>query len=89
RAHENLTAQVTKAYGVKPTAKPRPNGAKPAAASREVVPTLGSVPAADGNDDTDDSEFAWLDRLGNSDVEKYEAELAKLSDEKRERYLAE
>lgn len=89
RAHENLTAQVTKAYGVKPTAKPKPNGAKPAAASREIVPTLGTVPAADANDDTDDGEFAWLDRLGNTDVEKYEAELAKLSDEKRDRYLAE
>lgn len=89
QAHENLTAQVTKAYGVKPTAKPKPNGTKPAAASREVVPTLGTVPAADASDDTDDGEFAWLDRLGNSDVEKYETELAKLSDEKRERYLAE
>lgn len=89
RAHENLTAQVTKAYGVKPSAQNKQAGAKPAAAAREVVPTLGTVPAADANDDADGGEFAYLDRLANSDVEKYEQELAKLSDEKRDRYLAE
>lgn len=89
RAHENLTAQVTKAYGVKPNAQAKPNAGKTTAAAREVVPTLGTVPAADASDDTDGGEFAWLDRLSNSDVEKYEQELAKLSDEKRDRYLAE
>lgn len=89
RAHENLTAQVTKAYGVKPSAQNKQPGAKPAAAAREVVPTLGTVPAADANEDGDGGEFAYLDRLANSDVEKYEQELAKLSDEKRDRYLAE
>lgn len=89
RAHENLTAQVIKAYGVKPTAQNKQPGTKPAAAAREVVPTLGTVPAADANDDSDGGEFAYLDRLANSDVEKYEQELAKLSDEKRDRYLAE
>ncbi len=89
RAHENLTAQVTKAYGVKPSAQNKQAGTKPAAAAREVVPTLGTVPAADASDGTDGGEFAWLDRLANADVEKYEQELAKLSDEKRDRYLAE
>ncbi|MBP2564631.1 cell division protein FtsB [Agrobacterium tumefaciens] len=89
RAHQNLTEQVTKAYGVKPSAQNKQPGTKPAAAAREVVPTLGTVPAADANDDSDGGEFAYLDRLANSDVEKYEQELAKLSDEKRDRYLAE
>ncbi len=89
RAHENLTAQVTKAYGVKPAAQNKQAVTKPAAAAREVVPTLGAVPAADANEDGDGGEFAYLDRLANSDVEKYEQELAKLSDEKRDRYLAE
>jgi len=89
QAHQNLTDQVSKAYGVKPSAQNKQVVAKAAAAAREVVPTLGTVPAADGNDDTDGGEFAWLDRLSNSDVEKYEQELAKLSDEKRDRYLAE
>ncbi len=89
RAHQNLTEQVSKAYGVKPGAQNKQAGTKPAAAAREVVPTLGTVPAADTNDDTDDGEFAWLDRLANKDVEQYEQELAKLPDEKRERYLAE
>ncbi len=89
RAHQNLTAQVSKAYGVKPPAEIKKADAKTAAAAREVPPTLGTVPAADTNDDTDDGEFAWLDRLANKDVEQYEQELAKLPDEKRERYLAE
>lgn len=89
RAHQNITEQVSKAYGVKPTAQNKQTGAKPAAAAREVVPTLGTVPAADPNDTDGGGEFAWLDRLANADVEKYEQELAKLSDEKRERYLAE
>ncbi len=89
RAHENLTAQVTKAYGVKPSAQNKKTDPKAAAAAREVVPTLGTVPAADANDTDGGGEFAWLDRLANADVEKYEQELAKLSDEKRERYLAE
>ncbi len=89
RAHENLTAQVTKAYGVKPNTQAKANAGKTTAAAREVVPTLGTVPAADASDDADGGEFAWLDRLANADVEKYEQELAKLSDEKRDRYLAE
>ncbi len=90
QAHTNISSQLEKAYGVKKTAskqetpKPNQNGA-----SRQVPPTLGTVPAADGNDADDGGEFAWLDRLANSDVEKYETELAKLSDEKRERYMAE
>lgn len=90
QAHTNLSSQVEKAYGVKKTAakqdapKPKPDGT-----GRQVPPTLGTVPAADGNDADDGGEFAWLDRLANSDVEKYETELAKLSDEKRERYMAE
>ncbi|ASV44776.1 hypothetical protein PP899_gp16 [Agrobacterium phage Atu_ph08] len=89
RAHENLTAQVTKAYGVKSGAQNKKTETKAAGTAREVPPTLGTVPAADSNDDTDDGEFAWLDRLANKDVEQYEQELAKLPDEKRERYLAE
>lgn len=88
RAHQNLTEQVSKAYGVKPAAQGKPNGGKTAPAAREVVPTLGRVPAADPTETTDGGEFAWLDRLAG-DTEKYELELAKLSDEKRERYLAE
>ncbi|OCJ67665.1 hypothetical protein A6U97_02795 [Agrobacterium tumefaciens] len=86
RAHQNISEQVAKAYGAKPAAQAKP---KAAAAAREVVPTLGTVPAADANDTDGGGEFAWLDRLANADVEKYEQELAKLSDEKRERYLAE
>ncbi len=86
RAHQNISDQVSKAYGAKPAAQAK---TKAAAAAREVVPTLGTVPAADANDTDGGGEFAWLDRLANADVEKYEQELAKLSDEKRERYLAE
>ncbi|KQZ96835.1 hypothetical protein ASD74_06150 [Rhizobium sp. Root564] len=90
QAHTNLSSQVEKAYGVKKAA-PKQDTPKPNASGtgRQVPPTLGTVPAADANDADDGGEFAWLDRLANSDVEKYETELAKLSDEKRERYMAE
>jgi len=90
QAHTNISSQVEKAYGVKKAATkqdtPKPNAS---GTGRQVPPTLGTVPAADANDADDGGEFAWLDRLANENMEKYETELAKLSDEKRERYLAE
>lgn len=90
QAHTNISSQVEKAYGVKKAA-PKQDTPKPNASGtgRQVPPTLGTVPAADANEADDGGEFAWLDRLANENMEKYETELAKLSDEKRERYLAE
>ncbi|KIP99087.1 hypothetical protein RU07_20670 [Agrobacterium tumefaciens] len=89
KAHENITSQVEKAYGVKKAAPKAEAKTPAAAAARQVPPTLGGVPSADVSDTDDGGEFAWLDRLASADTEKFETELAKLSDEKRERYMAE
>ncbi len=89
RAHEQIAGQVRKAFGVDVTApKPKDPNPKPAAPKREIPPTLANVPTSDITDADDGGEFAYLDRLATQDVEKYEAALAKMSDEARERYLA-
>ncbi|MCA1490105.1 hypothetical protein I6F11_04125 [Ensifer sp. NBAIM29] len=91
KAHEIIDKQLREALGDSaggkkdPAAKPQ-NG-KPAP-KREIPPTLANVPAADITDAEDGGEFAYLDRLANKDVEAYERELGKLSDDKRDRYLA-
>lgn len=61
--------------------KPK-KGAKP-----QAPPTLGKLPAADVTE-TENSKYAALDKLMEQDPERYEAELAKMSDEERDRYLA-
>lgn len=58
---------------------------KPAKQARNVPPTLGKVPAADTTS-TDDGKWAWLDRLADSNPEKYEAEIGKLSEAEFEQY---
>lgn len=88
QAHENLRSQVSKAYGVEGKAPaPKPN-ATTTAPKREIPPTLGGLPAADATDADDGGEFAYLDRLANQDIEKFETAIAQLSDEKRDRYLS-
>jgi hypothetical protein len=92
QAHRTIDAQMRKAMGLPPEETPRqesktdpaakkPAGRKPLA---DIPPTLAQVPAADITD-TDGGEFAHLDRL---DGEKFEAALARLTDEQRDRYLA-
>ncbi len=93
-AHKAIDAQIRKATGQAeptptPTPKPNTTPAAKTAAKREIPPTLAHVPAADITDaDGDNSKFAWLDRLADQDAEKYENELAKLSEAEREQYLA-
>lgn len=53
----------------------------------EIPPTLAKVPAADTTD-VANSKFALLDRLADTDPVRYESELAKLSEEEADRYLA-
>lgn len=87
KAYDNWATEL----GIKPA---NDNGQQKAPDKKEpekkpkqgVVPTLGAAPAADAND-TDDGEFGWLDRLAESDPLRYEAELMKMSDAKREAYL--
>lgn len=83
-AHKQVDARMRKAYGIPETPTP---AAKKAAAKRDVVPTLGGLPAADMTPTDGDGEFAGLDRLAAKDPAAFERELAKLSDEQRDRYL--
>ncbi|MGL4860510.1 MAG: hypothetical protein ACRC5A_12410 [Enterobacteriaceae bacterium] len=52
----------------------------------EIPPVLARVPAAEIND-TDDGQFAALERLSETDPLSYEDKLATLSEAERERYL--
>lgn len=98
QAHKAVEAQVRKflgqpdpepgkdagAAGAKKAGDSKPAGKKPLA---EIPPTLAGVPAADITD-TDGGEFSHLDRLADTDPEKFEAALARLSSADRDRYLA-
>jgi hypothetical protein len=53
-----------------------------------MPPNLGTVPAADITDADDGGEFAHLDRLAAKDSVSFERELAKMSPDARDRYLA-
>ena len=92
KAHEIIDGQLRAALGEGAGTKKDPAGKTPAGktppAKREIPPTLANVPSADITDAEDGGEFAYLDRLANKDVEAYERELGKLSDDKRDRYLA-
>lgn len=72
---------------------PKPKNPKPVepgkkTAKREMPPSLRNVPAAAGEDIAGDgSEFAYLDRLADTDMEKYEDALAKLSAADLDRYM--
>ncbi|UZV40821.1 hypothetical protein 12Stean4476_00059 [Erwinia phage Stean] len=69
---------------------PAPTGEQPQKKGRktpiEVPPTLGRVPAAQQTD-TEDGKYAHLDRLAETDPEKYEAALMKMSDAERDAYM--
>jgi len=90
KAHAILDQQLREALGdaAKPKPKAENQSGKGKLPKREAPLTLANVPAADISDTGDGGEFAYLDRLANQDIEAYERELGKLSDEKRDRYLA-
>jgi hypothetical protein len=88
-ADQRLTARLSAALGVKTETPPAAAAKNP---PKKIVrddppPSLRNVPAADVDDAADGGEFAYLDRLQNSDSVKYEAELAKLSPEMLDRYM--
>jgi hypothetical protein len=87
KAHE----QVQEALGVFGVVKQQQEQSpqqKPLAKKKPVVPpTLGKIPAAEGND-TSGGKFAVLDRMADTDPIRFESELGKLSESERERYLA-
>ncbi|AXF51436.1 hypothetical protein PQA73_gp08 [Erwinia phage Pavtok] len=61
-------------------------GKKAKKAPVDAPPTLGRVPAAQQLD-TEDGKYAHLDRLAETDPEKYEAALMKMSDAERDAYM--
>ena len=91
QAHANVDRQIRAAMGMPaaaesaPSPKPAP---KPVARQIEAPPTLAHVPAAGITEAGDTSNYAALDRLMETNYEAYEAELAKMTDAQRDRYLA-
>jgi hypothetical protein len=82
KAHEQIVEQ----FGLARTEDDlKPEGKK--RRKIEAPPTLANVPAASATE-TEDGRWAKLDRLIETDPERYERELAKLSDADREAYLA-
>lgn len=86
RAHSRIMEE----FGLKEE-NPAKGGGKPAGTKREkqridVPPTLAKVPASDMTE-MEHGRWAKLDRLMETDPERYEAELAKLTDADREAYL--
>lgn len=84
-------AKVDSAFGRKPGEPEPPKGESPirkakkdAADTSKTPITLQGIPAAAPADDVDGNRFAYLDRLTG---EAYEAAIAKLSDEDRNRWL--
>ncbi|AEY69597.1 hypothetical protein PEp14_0008 [Erwinia phage PEp14] len=69
-----------------PPATDTPNPKKGKKTPVEVPPTLGRVPASQQTD-TEDGKYAHLDRLAETDPEKYEAALMKMSDAERDAYM--
>jgi len=84
KAHEQIVEQ----FGLARTEQddPKPEGKK-RRKPIEAPPTLANVPAASATE-TEDGRWAKLDRLMETDPERYERELAKLSDADRDAYLA-
>lgn len=82
KAHEAIVEQ----FGLQ---KPAKEDQKPKAAKKPIVapPTLGKVPAA-APTETENTRWSRLDRMAETDPERYEAEVAKLSDADREAYLS-
>ena len=92
QAHANLVAQRRKSLGLPdeaakaPPAAPAQKKPDPARPKPAIPPTLAHVPAAATEDTGDTSAFAYLDRLAETNFEKYEAELLKLTPDQLDRY---
>lgn len=82
KAHEQIVEQ----FGLqKNEPEPEP-GKKPGRRKIDAPPTLAKVPASDITE-TENTRWSRLDRLMETDPERYEAEVGKLSDADREAYL--
>lgn len=95
KAHAKITADIEKAYGIKPSAptgkKDTDAPAKKDARRADPPPSLRNMPSADIDDADDGGEFAVLDRLAEKDSVAFEKEIAnmrKRSPEAYDRYMA-
>lgn len=82
RAHE----RIAEGFGLKEQPQPQKPQGKETRQQLNLPPTLGKVPAADMTE-AGNTRWARLDRLADTDPDRYEAELAKLSPEEQEAYL--
>lgn len=86
---EKAHGMIVEGFGLQEAPKPKAGkdgGKPPARKPLEVPPTLGRLPASDQTE-TENTRWTKLDRLAEVDPERYEAELAKLSDAYRDTYL--
>ncbi len=87
-ADQRLSKTLSEAFGLK--VEPKTDTPAKSTTKKTVrddpPPSLRNVPAADV-DDTDGGEFAYLDRLRDSNSVMYEAELAKLRPDVLDRYM--
>lgn len=88
KAHANISAELSKAFGSPVAQKPAAEAKKAAPKRPAPPPTLGGVPSTDIDDTADGGEFAGLERLMNTDSVAYERELSRLSPEARDRFLS-
>lgn len=84
KAHDQIVEQ----FGIQKQPKPKDEGDKKRAGRKiDAPPSLARVPASDLTETGDSTRWSKLDRLMETDPERYEAEMGKLSDADREAYL--
>lgn len=95
KAHAKITADIEKAYGIKPSApagkKDADTPAKKEARRADPPPSLRNMPSTDIDDADDGGEFAVLNRLADKDSVAFEKELAAMrrrSPEAYDRFMA-
>ncbi|MBO3760365.1 hypothetical protein [Ciceribacter sp. L1K22] len=100
KAKANIAGEIKAAFGIDvdpgkpgkkdaaPDGKGKADPKTPPKKRPEMPPNLGNVPSADITESDDGGEFAYLERLMNTDSLEYEKALAKLSPEQQDRWLA-
>jgi hypothetical protein len=84
-AHKTVREGTLRALGIDPATLEKKPSPKTETPKRVIPPTIGAIPAADISETGTISKFEALDKMTG---EKYETELAKLSEADREAYLS-
>lgn len=82
KAHEQIVSE----FGLQQAKPAKGDSKKSGARKMDLPPSLARVPASDLTE-TENTKWSKLDRLMETDPERYEAEVAKLSDSDRDAYL--